>query len=271
VTRHLSLEWPDPRPFAHRGDEPIRILAVSDQVDPALNDIRSRQSLGPIDVIAGCGDLDCDELAFFGDAFNAPLVYVLGNHDDEKRWQACRQFCPVEIGAGSIHKELGLAFMGLSWPGRRGRLANRTESGAWVQALKLAIRRLGRSSPVIVLSHVPPRDAGDIPTDAYHRGFAGYHWLLEHLGPPLWLHGHTPLAATTEWNISCGRTTLVNVTGAVLIEVWAPGTLRSKIEAPVQSIQDWPAEPIEAPVPAEPRAPAEPAEPVAPTTRAAGD
>ncbi len=35
----------------------------------------------------------------------------------------------------------------------------------------------------------------------------------------LWLHGHTSLAAAPDWRVEWGATTLVNVSGAVLIEI----------------------------------------------------
>jgi hypothetical protein len=225
MTRHLSIEWPDATPFEdRRGGGPIRILAVSDQLDPSLADVRNRHGMGPIDLIVGCGDLDCDDLAFLADAFNAPLVYVLGNHDADARWNECQSYCPDPIGSGSVRREVGIALAGLSWPGRRGRRVSRSERTAWGQALRLTLRRLGRREPVILVSHVPPRGAGDCPTDRYHRGFAGYRWLMRRLRPPLWLHGHTPLAATDEWYVDVGETAVVNATGSVVIEIWAPGS-----------------------------------------------
>ena len=235
MTRHLSIEWPDAAPFADRGGAPIRILAVSDQFDPALADVRSRRAVGPIDLIVGCGDLDCDDLAFLADSFNAPLLYVLGNHDSEDRWKACEAYCPDAARSTSVRHEVGLAFAGLGWPGRRGPRGRRSERVAWGQVLRLANRRIGRPGPMIVLSHVPPLGAGDLTTDTYHRGFAGYRWLMRRLRPPLWLHGHTPLAATTDWRVDRGSTTLVNATGAVVIEIWAPGSWDSKTAAPSDS------------------------------------
>jgi hypothetical protein len=105
-----------------------------------------------------------------------------------------------------------------------GRESARSEKGAWTQALGMAVRRIRRAEPLIVISHVPPAGAGDVPTDAYHRGFKGYAWLLRRLEPRLWLHGHTPLASTRDWHVLAGSTEVVNVTGAVLIELMAPGS-----------------------------------------------
>ena len=75
---------------------------------------------------------------------------------------------------------------------------------------------------MIVFSHVPPFGAGDLSDGQYHRGFRGYRWLLERLQPPLWLHGHTPLADVIDWQSRCGKTTVVNVTGAVVVELRPP-------------------------------------------------
>jgi Icc-related predicted phosphoesterase len=78
------------------------------------------------------------------------------------------------------------------------------------------------SAPVLVLSHAPPRDAGDTPTDAYHVGLAAYRFLAHRLRPPLWLHGHTNPAAQEHWRVDIGQTTYVNVTGSVLVELLPP-------------------------------------------------
>jgi hypothetical protein len=222
VTRRLTLEWPDPTPFRDRDGATIRILAVSDILEPTLIDARNRQALAPIDFIVGCGDLDHDDLAFIADGFDAPLMYVHGNHDTNERWRKCAEVCPEPINSTATIRQSGLSVAGLTWPGVRGKRGHRSETAAWNQAMRLATRRLGRPEPLIVLSHVPPLGSGDVATDAYHRGFKGYRWLLQRLEPVLWLHGHTPLAATRDWQLQVGRTTIANVTGAVLIELTPP-------------------------------------------------
>ena len=222
VTRRLTLEWPDPTPFRDRNGASIRILAVSDVLEPTLIDARNRSALAPIDFIVGCGDLDHDDLAFIIDAFDAPLLYVHGNHDTNERWRECQESCPEPIQSTATLHQAGLSIAGLTWPGVRGKGGHRSEKAAWNQAMRLATRRLGRLEPLIILSHVPPLGSGDVATDAYHRGFKGYRWLLQRLEPMLWLHGHTPLAATGDWQVKVGPTTIVNVTGAVLIELTPP-------------------------------------------------
>jgi len=222
MPKRLTIEWPDPAPFRSRDGAPIRLLAVSDVFEQTLIDARNRAAVSPIDLIVGCGDLDCDELAFIADGFNAPIVYVHGNHDTPERWRQCQSFCPDAIHSTAIFHRAGLSIAGLTWPGRPGKRGNRSERTAWSQAMRLATRRLGHFDPMIVMSHVPPLGAGDVPTDPYHRGFKGYRWLLEHLGPTLWLHGHTPPAATREWKIQVGTSTVVNVTGAVVIDLVPP-------------------------------------------------
>jgi hypothetical protein len=193
-------------------------------LEPTLTDARNREAMGSIDLILGCGDLDFDELAYVADSFNAPMVYVRGNHDSELKWGDAAGYCPVPMPSSAVTKRAGLAIGGLSWPVMHGRECARSERGAWTQALGMAVRRIRRAEPLIVISHVPPAGAGDVPTDAYHRGFKGYAWLLRRLEPRLWLHGHTPLASTSEWHVLAGSTEVVNVTGAVLIELMAPGS-----------------------------------------------
>ncbi len=58
-----------------------RVLAVSDEVDDGL--AAGLGSGRPIDVILACGDLPADYLAALMDRFDAPLVFVPGNHDPD--------------------------------------------------------------------------------------------------------------------------------------------------------------------------------------------
>ena len=220
MTRRVSLVWQDPRPFRGRNGRPIRILAASDEPDPALDIARNREALGTIDLVVGAGDLSPEQVQFLGDAFPAPLLYVRGNHDRGGGWPALERL-PV-AAAGIANRVLpGVEVLALPWPGLDDGSTKRDEGSAWRQVLRAVGLRLvlPGGKPWIVVSHAPPRDAGDTPDDPYHVGFAAYRAVLERLRPRLWLHGHTTSAASPNPVLERGGTTLINVTGSALVEL----------------------------------------------------
>jgi uncharacterized protein len=227
VIRRVTVPWPDDRPFRDRGGRPIRLLAASDEREPAMEFEQNRQAIAPLDGVIGCGDLDPHWLAFLADAFQAPLVYVRGNHDRGGDWDERDRVVPEPLAAGATTRLAGILVGGLEWP-IAGRGDNRRRPDlAWWQALRLFAGRLRpaatrRHEPIVMISHVAPEGAGDVPTDLYHRGFRAYRWLLDRMRPPLWLHGHTTTALVPELQVRAGSTTVVNVTGAVLVELLPP-------------------------------------------------
>ena len=225
MIRRLRVAWPDPRPFAGRDGQPIRLLVVSDDREPALQHEANREDLGPLDGILGCGDLEPDWLMFLADAFHAPLVYVRGNHDHGGGWQERPLLVPGWLRAGRIERAAGIRIVGLEWPGVDDAGNRRRPWLAWRQVLRIATRlaraRLWRS-PLIVISHVPPTGVGDTPDDRYHVGFDAYRWLLRRLAPPIWLHGHTTTASVPRLVEQSGTTIVANATGALLVELTGP-------------------------------------------------
>jgi Icc-related predicted phosphoesterase len=213
MIRRLTLNWRQP--------VDLRLLAVSDEPERALDFERNRTDLGRVDGIIGAGDLPPDYMAFLADAFHAPLLYVRGNHDRGANWTALERDLPRPLDARS-DRLAGVKIAGVGWPGRSRGRALRDESAAWAQAIGLIFHLRGKRPPIMV-SHVPPRGLGDTLEDHYHRGFAAYHWLCRRLNPRLWIHGHTALAAAPDWRTDWGGTTLVNATGAVLIELTGSG------------------------------------------------
>lgn len=226
MIRRIHVEWPDDRPFAERRSKPVRFLAVSDEPDPALEHAVNREALGPIDGIIGCGDLDAPWLGFLGDAFHAPLIYVRGNHDHGGAWRHGAKTIPTPLDSGHIARLAGIAIGGLEWPGVDLAGNRRRTWLAWRQSIGLMRRAVvgrltGRREPILVISHAPPEGAGDA-TDPYHRGFDAYRWLLDRLQPPVWLHGHTTTAFVHQLSLQSGSTMVVNVSGAVLLELCPP-------------------------------------------------
>jgi uncharacterized protein len=227
MIRRVSVLWPDERPFRERREKPIRFLAVSDEREPAIEYEKNRAGIAPLDGIVGCGDLDPRWLAFLADSFHAPLVYVRGNHDRGGDWDERRLVVPDPLGPGAMTRLAGIAVAGLEWPHVNERGNRRRPDLAWWHAFRVARSEFGdrlarRREPLLVISHVAPEGAGDAPDDAYHRGFGAYRWLLDRFRPPLWLHGHTTMASVKELKVTAGETTVVNVTGAVLVELLPP-------------------------------------------------
>lgn len=229
MTRRLTVEWPDPQAFEERDGAPIRLLAVSDAPDPALEHEVNRRALGRLDGIVGCGDLEPSYLCFLADAFHVPLAFVQGNHDRGGQWTEMSDVAPTPMTSGHLTELGGVTIAPFSWPEPgRDRVALRNERRAWWDVLRAArqlfFRRLLRGRrPVLIVSHAPPRGVGDAASDPYHLGYTAYRWLLDRLHPPLWLHGHTTIATVRDWRDAHGPTTVANVTGSVVVELVPPG------------------------------------------------
>jgi hypothetical protein len=227
VTRRLTVVWPDRRAFDGRDGSPIRLLAVSDAVDPALEHAVNRDALGRIDAIVGCGDLEPDYLGFLADAFGVPVLYVRGNHDNGGQWAASSAaLAPTPLRSGRPIDLGGITVIPLEWPGLEQGTARRDEWRAWFDVIRAEAGLLGRRlrrrmAPVVVVSHAPPRGVGDCASDPYHVGYAAYRWFLDHHRPPLWLHGHTTPASVTDWRERLGPSTVANATGSVLVDLVA--------------------------------------------------
>jgi hypothetical protein len=224
VTDRLRVRWPDPTPFASRGDMPIRLLAISDERDPSLDSAATRERLGRIDLIVGCGDLQPEYLTFVADAIGAPLHYVRGNHDVGSAWAATeRRFLPAPMPDGRVVSEDGLHLIGFSGsPVYNGGPMQFSAATMWLRVAASAHRAL-RSTPVLVVTHAAPRGLNDGP-DRAHRGFTAFRWLAERVHPPLWLHGHTALHRRGI-DARCARsngTLFYNCTGATLVELLPP-------------------------------------------------
>src|SRR5688572_6904842 len=62
-------------------DRPVRILAISDEVDDRLYSPTAADRLGPVDLVLSCGDLPDYYLDYVATTLRAPLYGVHGNHD----------------------------------------------------------------------------------------------------------------------------------------------------------------------------------------------
>jgi uncharacterized protein len=181
----------------------MRILTISDKVEPVLYGPHIRERVGRIDLILACGDLPYYYLEYIVSLLDRPLYFVHGNHD---RTAAQMQDQHALAGAGvftwatNLHVRTvnheGVLLAGLEGcrvynPGAPFQYSE-TEARWQVRRLALRLRlnrlRYGRSLDILI-THAPPRgihDGEDLP----HQGFESYLGLLRACRPALMIHGH---------------------------------------------------------------------------------
>lgn len=59
----------------------MKILCVSDQIDPLIYNINAARNFEDIDLILCAGDLPMDYVDFIVSVFNKPTYFIFGNHD----------------------------------------------------------------------------------------------------------------------------------------------------------------------------------------------
>jgi predicted phosphodiesterase len=215
----------------------MRLLAVSDEVDPRLESPLAKR-LQP-DVVLAAGDLRPDYLDYLSDLFDVPLVYVPGNHDpdlaDLRRSRGgllLRAGLPSpEVGPAGGHNADGVvvAVAGLRIAGLGGSIRYRPGPNQYsqrqqarrgrrlVRRARSLARQDGRGVDVL-LTHSPPAGCGDAD-DPPHRGFAALHDVVRALGPRLLLHGHIHPYGQPVPDRTLGSTRVVNVVGHKVLEL----------------------------------------------------
>lgn len=178
----------------------MRILAVSDRVLDQLYCSDVRKKYPGIDLILGCGDLPYYYLEFLVSAMDAPLLYVLGNHDSGPQYTVGGRILTKAQGGTNIHRRIvqqnGLLIGGLEGSMRyRANASLMYTEGEMVMNVLSMIpqliwnrRRFGRFLDILI-THSPPfriHDAKDLP----HTGFSIFRNFMQWFKPKYLLHGH---------------------------------------------------------------------------------
>ncbi|MEA2667149.1 MAG: hypothetical protein QOJ33_83 [Chloroflexota bacterium] len=194
----------------------VRLLAVSDEVEPQLLDERTVEAQGRVDLVIGCGDLPADYLDALSTVYAAPLVFVRGNHDPPGRQGDYLQAAEID---GRVVRERGLLIAGLEGSIRYSDGAHQyteRQMMAKVRALRLRMRL---RHPDILITHGPPAGVNE-GTDAPHRGLLAVRRAVEWMRPRLLLHGHVhPYGREIIREGQIGETRVINVVGHRLIEL----------------------------------------------------
>jgi len=212
-----------------RARKPLKILCISDQIDPLVYSSGIRERFSDIDLILSAGDLPLDYLDFIISSLNKPLYFVFGNHHIEelKHFKKIWSSPFVETyreynGCGAVHlgtkvKSEGKFIMaGLGGSMRYNNGANQfTDFQMSIEILKIIPRLLwnrvfhGRFLDIL-LTHAPPKGIHD-KEDKCHWGFKSYLWFMKTFKPKYLVHGHVHLydlcdVRSTKWE----NTTVIN-------------------------------------------------------------
>jgi Icc-related predicted phosphoesterase len=219
------------------GDWKLKILCISDQIDPLVYSTSIKDRFANVDLILCAGDLPLDYLDFIVSSLNKPLFFVFGNHHTEdmkyyyKQRNALLDDELVEYqGCGAVHlgskvkREGKTIIAGLGGSMRYNKGPNQfTDFQMFLQSAKLFPRLLwnrvfhGRYLDIL-LTHAPPRGVHD-KKDKCHNGFKTYLWFMKVFKPGYLVHGHIHLYDMSETRCTkWGNTTVVNAYGHYVID-----------------------------------------------------
>ena len=216
----------------------MRILTVSDKVEPVLYGPHIRDRVGHVDLVLACGDLPYYYLEYVVGLLDAPLFYVHGNHDQV----IARTMSGIPAAGSTISwgtdlhvrpvEHRGLLLAGLEGCRRYSpkRPFQYTEAEMRWQAMQLGLKlwanrlRYGRFVDILI-THAPPRGIHD-DEDVPHQGFESYLAFMRAHRPRLLIHGHQHVynrnAATMETQFE--DTLVVNTYGYRVIELEQKGS-----------------------------------------------
>jgi len=201
----------------------LRILTVSDRVEPVLSDREAPSRFPGVELILSCGDLPPEYLSFLRAIFGVPLYYVLGNHDI--RYESTRPLGCMDLHAKLVRSQ-GIRLLGLE--------GSRWYNGGPQQYSDREMKRIiwglrpklwiGKGLDII-LTHAPPRHIHD-EEDQCHRGFRSFRWLVDKYSPRYFIHGHTHALFTdpSERITTLNRTKVINSYGYFIFDI-EPGSM----------------------------------------------
>lgn len=221
----------------------MKILCVSDYVDPMIYNQNVKEAFPDIDLILCAGDLPLDYVDFIVTVFNKPTYFVFGNHNLEEfhyyhpttavsSEKFAEQYADTSHGHGAMYlgfksyedwrfpvinekgKSTPLLIAGMSGSRKYNKgLCQYTDFQMKLKLLKLIPRlicnkiKYGRYLDIL-MTHASPRHIHD-KEDPCHVGFECYNWFLEKYKPTYMIHGHIHLYDMREERIGKYYETIV--------------------------------------------------------------
>lgn len=234
----------------------MKILCVSDFVDPLIYNQNVKDSFSDIDLILCAGDLPMDYIDFIVSVFNKPTYFIFGNHNlkdyhyyhfdsrVDSHSMSVSDYNDTSHSHGGIYagfktfintqlfftnpetgEKTPLLIAGCSGTLKYNKGINQYTDKAMKLRLLLMIPKLIKNKLKygryldIFLTHASPRHIHD-HEDPCHQGFECYNWFLKKFKPTYMVHGHIHLYDMREERI--GKyydTTVVNAYSHCVIEL----------------------------------------------------
>ena len=233
----------------------MKILCVSDQIDPLVYSTTVKDRYKDIDAVFCAGDLSLEYVDYIVSALSKPTYFIFGNHnltDFEYYHKDIFKTAPeipsssldnMEKGHGGDYagrkviaskklfftlpdgKKTPLLIAGLSGSIKyNGGQAQYSERQMKHQIRRMIPRLLWNKIKYgryldIFLTHATPRHIHD-KEDPCHKGFECYNWFIKKFKPSLMTHGHIHLYDQSEERVSVsGDTTIVNAYSHIVVDI----------------------------------------------------
>lgn len=220
----------------------MKILCVSDQIDPLVYSSNIKERYKDIDLVISAGDLPMEYLDFIVSSLNKPVLFVFGNHNLSEfglyHKINQRSIIPTPppfdapthgttyIGFRSV-KEGPLLIAGVSGSIKYNNGLNQYTDAQMKRKLlslvpKLIMNRIryGRYLDILV-THASPAGIHDKP-DPCHRGFSSFLWFMKAFKPRYLVHGHIHLYDLQDIRVSNFlETTVINAYSHFILDTGA--------------------------------------------------
>ena len=237
----------------------MKILCVSDYVDPLVYNQNVKEVFADVDLILCAGDLPMDYIDFIVTVFNKPTYFIFGNHnlkefhfyhkDGRDGGKMMHSYSAHENDHGETHlgfkiindnrfiiedpasgKKSPLLIAGCSGSKKYNNgLCQYSEFQMKMKLLKMVPKliynkvRYGRYLDIL-MTHASPRHIHD-HEDPCHVGFECYNWFLKKYQPSYMIHGHIHLYDMREERTGKYFNTIVtNAYAHTVIELPLPQT-----------------------------------------------
>lgn len=166
----------------------MKILFLADVESKLYWDFFKKEDFADIDLIISCGDLKAEYLSFLATMTTVPVLYVIGNHDDDYEVNPPGGCSCID---GKLFCYEGVRILGL---GGCLRYRPQGKNQYTQREMKKRLRKLRFSlwlhrGADILVTHAPASGLND-GEDLCHQGFEAFNIFIDRYHPKYFVHGH---------------------------------------------------------------------------------